>query len=520
MNFSSIRVKLIASFFVIGFSLFLFMVIVVPDRTRHTSESVMLENAEFVVNLLADNLAIGMQAREFDDGASLQQTLDLLKGDVISSVAVLDENHSFVKGINSSKANCSKDTVINLATVVRIFRTMKDGAGAVQGYVEIEFSKKSFLRRISRFGIFIWLAGIVALAATVIVGGFLSNSITAPLNRSIIILNELASGKGDLTKRLRMESDDEVGKQAKCINMFMGNLQSMVAEIKQNAENLKSATESLGTTSAETSGLATHMKKNADTSFHFVQDVKHSLETVRDASSTTTTAISSIATSMEQLNMSIKQVAGSCQKEFELTQSANDKAMSAKQKIEALESMARAIGSVVELIQSIADKTNLLALNASIQAASAGSAGRGFAVVANEIKELARQTGHATSEINTQVEGIQQTVLASVGEINTIASLINEINTVSKTIVYAVDEQSGATNEMSQHVNTTNTHAHGMQTACNSSADAIAQINTNIGDVNTSASKTLDGVRENGANIESLMRAVEKLNGLVNRFTI
>jgi methyl-accepting chemotaxis protein len=181
-------------------------------------------------------------ARKAQDGAgkAIQQTLDLLKGDLIASVAILDEGHQFVKGLNANSAAFSRDTVVSDRKLLTVFRTLRDTDGQVQGFVEIQFSKRSFIRSINRFKIFIWIAGAAMLAAVAILGYLISNNIVLPLNRSVQMLQDLASGEGDLTKRLALASQDEVGTQARWINIFIEKLQSMVGEIKTDAEKLNS----------------------------------------------------------------------------------------------------------------------------------------------------------------------------------------------------------------------------------------------------------------------------------------
>ncbi|MEI8147362.1 MAG: methyl-accepting chemotaxis protein, partial [Alphaproteobacteria bacterium] len=113
---------------------------------------------------------------------------------------------------------------------------------------------------------------------------------------------------------------------------------------------------------------------------------------------------------------------------------------------------AQKIGEVVDLIRAIAEQTNLLALNATIEAARAGEAGKGFAVVASEVKNLASQTARATEEIAGQVSGIQSSTAGAVDAIKAIAGTMSEINGVTAAIAAAVEEQGAATAEISRNV--------------------------------------------------------------------
>ncbi|PDT81764.1 methyl-accepting chemotaxis protein, partial [Bradyrhizobium sp. Y36] len=137
---------------------------------------------------------------------------------------------------------------------------------------------------------------------------------------------------------------------------------------------------------------------------------------------------------------------------------------------------AQQIGEVVKLITAIAEQTNLLALNATIEAARAGEAGRGFAVVASEVKSLASQTAKATDEISSHITGMQGATAESVAAIKEIGATIGQISSIATSIASAVEQQGAATQEIARSVQTV---AQGTQTAA-----------TDIGQVNRGAAET------------------------------
>ena len=135
-----------------------------------------------------------------------------------------------------------------------------------------------------------------------------------------------------------------------------------------------------------------------------------------------------------------------------MANAAVDQARKTNERVGELSKAAARIGDVVELINSIAEQTNLLALNATIEAARAGEAGRGFAVVASEVKALAAQTAKATDEISHQITGIQAATHDSVGAIKEIGATITRIADIASTIAATVEEQGAATAEIARNV--------------------------------------------------------------------
>jgi len=163
------------------------------------------------------------------------------------------------------------------------------------------------------------------------------------------------------------------------------------------------------------------------------------------------------------------------------------------------------IGDVVKAITSIAEQTNLLALNATIEAARAGEAGKGFAVVASEVQELAQETARATEDISKRVEAIQADTAGAVEAISQITSVIAEINDFQATIAAAVEEQTATTNEMSRSVQ--------------EAAGGTTQIASNITGVATAADSTTQARTQTRTAVDELSRMAADLRSTVGRFS-
>ncbi|MCK0129222.1 methyl-accepting chemotaxis protein [Erythrobacter sp. F6033] len=164
------------------------------------------------------------------------------------------------------------------------------------------------------------------------------------------------------------------------------------------------------------------------------------------------TGATAAAAASDEFAMSIGEISRQAASSAELARRATESANEADQTISALADSADQVGQIVELIQTIAQRTNLLALNASIEAARGGEAGRGFAVVASEVKELAMQTSRATEQVGEQIRSMQDTTGASVSALRSISNQVQELETTAVSIASAVDQQSVAGQDLARSI--------------------------------------------------------------------
>ncbi|NIZ03032.1 methyl-accepting chemotaxis protein [Thalassospira lucentensis] len=195
-----------------------------------------------------------------------------------------------------------------------------------------------------------------------------------------------------------------------------------------------------------------NMQTSANAMTHTAKQVGERSTVVSAASQQMASNVETVSAAAEELSTSIGEISNQVAQSSSIANGAVRTSEETHQKIELLADAANQIGEVVSLITTIAEQTNLLALNATIEAARAGDAGKGFAVVANEVKNLASQTGRATEDIRSQVEGIQVATRNAVEAIGEIAETIRRLDGSTTTIAAAVEEQGAATDEIARNV--------------------------------------------------------------------
>ncbi|WDI39970.1 methyl-accepting chemotaxis protein [Bremerella sp. P1] len=365
--------------------------------------------------------------------------------------------------------------------------------------------------------------GVTTAIASVVIAfmAFLiARTFTKPLHKTIAMLQDVAEGDGDLTKRLDESRSDEIGEVAHWFNLFIGQIQDMVAEIASNSNILSEGSTRLVTTATQLSSGAESSKHRSASVSSAAEEMSINMKNMASSTTQMSGGINSVVAAIDEMTTTISEIAKHAETSAGVADKATRIAEDSNNKICHLGTAADEIGRVIEVIEDIAEQTNLLALNATIEAARAGEAGKGFAVVATEVKELAKQTSTATDDIRKRIQHIQSSTQDAVSSISEISEVVNSVNELARTIASAVEEQSITTRQISQDMSETASAAEVVARGVDESATASGEITQNICEVDRVLSETVQGAGLSQQSGEELARLAENLRSVVSRFRI
>lgn len=343
------------------------------------------------------------------------------------------------------------------------------------------------------------LTGLFALLAI-----YSSNRITRPIVNLRQMLAEIAAGEGDLSRRLEFERNDELGDLAEAFNDFVANINRIVRDVKQNAQTLGASSQHISAATEELSMTYASHNEQTQSIAAAVTELSHTSENISQSVDRTREQASSATQSTVRGEQIIR-------KTIEGLRSVRDEIQSMSTIIANLSDSTGHIGRILGVINDIADQTNLLALNAAIEAARAGEAGKGFAVVADEVRKLAEKTSAATGEVADIIHRLQTEASDATDSMGKVGDQVAREAELGERSLEVLDEIV----EISTHID------QGTQivaTAVAEEVTAINDISSSIADMANSADESNRAISDVAASSEDLARQAEHLDALVGRF--
>ncbi|MCW0505169.1 methyl-accepting chemotaxis protein [Aeromonas piscicola] len=373
-------------------------------------------------------------------------------------------------------------------------------------YLVAQVPEAEIYAELDKARLHILLVSLAIAAGMGLLGMLLAGSVSRPLNELARLFRELGSGDGDLTQRLKVEGRDELTQVATGFNNFVAKIHASIEQVASNSRQLAA-------TANEVASKA--------------QLTQHNCTAQRDRTV-------QVATAIHEMGATVGEIAGNASLAADVARQANDQAdagalvvaqarhgivgLSGEIEqvagvIESLANQTDSIGSILDTIRSISEQTNLLALNAAIEAARAGEQGRGFAVVADEVRNLASRSAASTAEIQGMINRLQEQSARAV-------SAMAQGRSQSLEVVAQADEANAALGHITAHITQISDMNIQVATATEEQSSVVGEINRNVEDINQLTMETADIAHQLTESSRSLQQLSGELDKLVGNFRL
>ncbi|HRJ25278.1 methyl-accepting chemotaxis protein [Thauera sp.] len=344
---------------------------------------------------------------------------------------------------------------------------------------------------------------VLAIGATLVVSALLGRSISRPLSQAVRIAEQVSSEK-DFTRSIPVEGVTEVQRTAQAFNNLIGTFRHILSEARTSSEGVSSAAASI-------SASSTQLSRSADIQAESAATVAAAATEVSSSVSETATRAATAAELVDKASADTHSALDIMQEMVGRVEQAASQVTASQADVQSLAASSKQIGGIVGVIREIAEQTNLLALNAAIEAARAGEQGRGFAVVADEVRKLAERTASSTREISTLIHEIQQHVDSTVDSMQAAGvNVSGSLELVSRTEA-ALRSIGDSSERVAQSV-------QGMAHTIREQDIAIQQVASNAERIAAMTEENSGAARTSSDTAEELARVASALSSLVGRF--
>ena len=465
-----------------------------PAFREKTRASIEIDRAKYHANLA--------KLEQLETNVAGKSLLEKLKPAI---TALSDANSKAIElamsGQQAEADNALKNAIPLLAAVDTIFDelTASQQTRAADRSTEADRTYKSAVSGLI-------IATVIAILIAISCAWFITRSITAPLNSMRNMIMDIAQGEGDLTRRLDAGSKDELGEVCQWFNLFVEKLHGIVSRIASTSTQVAAASSQLHSTAehiatgaeevaSQAGTVATASEEMSATSGDIAQNCQMAAEGAQRASQTASNGAEVVENTVAVMG----QIA--------------DKVQESAKTVESLGARSDQIGAIIGTIEDIADQTNLLALNAAIEAARAGEQGRGFAVVADEVRALAERTTRATKEIGEMIKAIQKETRGAV------IAMEQGVHQVEQGTVEAA-KSGQALQDIMQQINDVAMQVNQIATAAEEQTATTSEISSNMTQITEVVQQTSLGAQESATAAEQLNGNAEELQRLVRQFRL
>ena len=434
-------------------------------------------------------------------GHSNQAMLDQMK----VSFAEFNQHYRFMVDNPAVAYNYFID---NQAVIVASFDKWRGEFKSIYGEIEVAQAalEKQIKNEVAVATLVLEVGVVLAILLSIFITWTVTNAVLAPLRRLTLTMNDIASGEGDLTQRVAVESKDEIGELAAAFNQFTSKIQHTIRDVTSIVQSVRNESQKIHRESEailvavteqqnESAQVATAVHEMSATSDSVSTHANEAAQATRDASNESEAAKETLGftvTSIHQLANEIE---------------------SSSAVVSNLERDVGNIASILDVIRGIADQTNLLALNAAIEAARAGEQGRGFAVVADEVRSLASKTQSSTGEIQVMIERLQQ------GANEAVSAMELSRESGNRTVEQA-NSANESLNAIGQSIDVINEMNIQIATAATQQSQVSEDVNQNIQTIADKSQAMLDKVQMTEQSFDMLAKECEQLDRLIHQFKV
>ena len=314
-------------------------------------------------------------------------------------IMTIFDRYGYEAGFDEALEIYENETQLHMATVRNLINDMIEELDRVRDE-SIEFAQVQG----NLSNLVLLIASLIALTIGIILALVISRGITNPVNNVVDFLNELAEEGGDLTRRIEVKSNDEIGDLANSFNKMVENLRGIISSVKQSAEETADTSQELASGTEETNASIQQVAASVTEFASTTQELSSNAQLMAEGTDEVSNLAANGLEKMEETEKRMQEIISTSE--------------SAGMTIEELNKASEEINNITSVISNVADQTNLLALNAAIEAARAGEHGQGFAVVADEVRELAEETQKSVADIQTIINRFSENTTEAVNVIN------------------------------------------------------------------------------------------------------